>query len=149
MFRLSKGAEYAIRGVLYLSLQPRGKVAYIDEVCKDQDVPKAYLAKIFQTLSKKGLLISTRGPGGGFTLAKPPSEISVLDVVEAMEGPVRLNVCLIHKGYCERDKTCAVHDFWQEAQKVFLGFFSGRKFSDLAVAARKKQSKARRKPADA
>ena len=62
MFRLSKGAEYAIRGVLYLSLQPRGKVAYIDEVCKDQDVPKAYLAKIFQTLSKKGLLISTRGP---------------------------------------------------------------------------------------
>ena len=61
----------------------------------------------------------------------------MLDVVEAMEGPVRLNVCLIHKGYCERDKTCAVHDFWQEAQKMFLGFFSDRKFSDLAAAARK------------
>ena len=78
MFRLSKGAEYAIRGVLYLSLQPRGKVAYIDEVCKDQDVPKAYLAKIFQTLSKKGCLSRPGARVAGFTLAKPPARYPCL-----------------------------------------------------------------------
>ncbi|MCK4738309.1 MAG: Rrf2 family transcriptional regulator, partial [Deltaproteobacteria bacterium] len=76
MFRLSRGAEYAIRGILHLSMQPMGKSYYIGDVATSQDVPRQYLAKIFQVLLKKGFLKSSRGRGGGFTLIKDPIDIS-------------------------------------------------------------------------
>ncbi len=141
MFRLSKGAEYAIRGVLHLTLQPRGKVTFIDEIAAAQGVPKAYLAKIFQFLSKKGFLKSTRGAGGGFMLARDPGEITLLDVIEAMEGPIHLNDCLIHKDFCERVDTCPVHDVWREAQKKFLESLSSCTFEKLARSPKLKREK--------
>ena len=147
MFKLSRGAEYAIRGVLYLAMQPMGKVSYIEEISKAQDVPRAYLAKIFQTLCKKGYLKSYRGPEGGFALSKPPAEISMLDVIVAMEGPVHLNDCLIHKGYCERDEVCPIHDVWRTAQKKFLDFLASCTFVALAEAARVKKELAEDKAA--
>ncbi len=140
MFRLSKGAEYAIRGVLHLSLQPRGRVAYIDEIAAAQGVPRAYLAKIFQYLSKKGFLKSTRGAGGGFVLARDPGEITLLDVIEAMEGPIHLNDCLIHKDFCERVDTCPVHDVWKEAQEKFLESLSACTFEKLARSPKLKKA---------
>ena len=142
MFKLSRGAEYAIRGVLYLSTQPRGKVSYIEEISKSQEAPKAYLAKIFQVLAKKGYLKSYRGPEGGFALIKDPKTISVLDIIEAMEGPVHLNECLIHAGYCQRDKFCPVHDMWHMAQKKLMDFLSACSFEDLARAGRIKAKQA-------
>ena len=139
MFRLSRGAEYAIRGMLHLSMQPREEPsAYIEEIARGQDVPKAYLAKIFQTLAKKGFLRSSRGQGGGFRLVKVPEEISVLEVIEAMEGPVHLNDCMIHPGFCERDKTCPMHDLWCEAQKRLYSTLSGTNFAMLAERGVKK-----------
>ncbi len=138
MFRLSRGSEYAIRGMLHLALQPQGKISFIDEISAAQKVPRAYLAKIFQTLTKKGFLRSVRGPGGGFALRKDPAEITLLDVIEAMEGEISLNECLIHAGYCEMDSICPVHDIWREAQARFLEFLSECDFSKLAESARLK-----------
>jgi len=106
MFRLSKGSEYAIRGILYLAMQQPGKICFIDEIAQVQEVPRAYLAKIFQTLGKKGYLKSTRGPGGGFELGKPSAEINMLEIIETMEGDVKLNDCLIRSGYCHREQLC-------------------------------------------
>ncbi len=146
MFRLSKGAEYAIRGMLHLSLQPKGKVTYIDEIASAQGVPKAYLAKIFQFLSKKGFLKSTRGAGGGFMLAKDPAKITLLDVIEAMEGPIHLNDCLIHRDFCERVDTCPVHDVWRDAQEKFLESLSACTFEKLASSPKlKKEKKTKRR----
>ena len=138
MVRLSKGAEYAIRGILHLSSKPGGAVVFIDEIAEAEDVPRAYLAKIFQVLLKKGFLRSKRGPGGGFTLISDPKKVTMLEVIEAMEGPISLNDCLISIGFCEREKKCPVHDVWREAQGRLIDYLSKSNFADLAVAGEKK-----------
>lgn len=138
MFRLSRAAEYSIRGLLQLTIMEGKGPQDVDAVSKAQDVPKAYLSKLFQQLAKKGFIKSARGPEGGFVLAKSSSDITLLAVVEAMEGPIFLNVCLISIGYCERDKTCPVHDVWGEAQKAFLEVLKSCTFSDLAKRGKEK-----------
>ncbi len=144
MFKLSRGAEYAIRGLLYMATQPEGKISYIEEISIAQDVPRAYLAKIFQQLSKSGFVKSFRGPEGGFVLLKAPKDISVFETIEAIEGPMHLNECLIHDGYCPRDKVCPIHDVWHEAQTRFIAFLNESNFADLAEAGRKKASKSKK-----
>jgi len=138
MFRLSKAAEYAIRGMLHLTVMEGKGAQDIDAISKAQDVPKAYLSKLFQQLAKKGFVKSTRGPVGGFVMARNPSEITLLEVIEAMEGPIYLNVCLIREGYCNRDTSCPVHDVWGDAQKSFLDVLKSCTFLDLAAKGRKK-----------
>ncbi|MBI5287130.1 MAG: RrF2 family transcriptional regulator [Deltaproteobacteria bacterium] len=140
MFRLSKAAEYTIRGLQYLATQPEGKVSYIEEIAKAQDVPPAYLAKLFQDLARKGFVKSYRGIGGGFGLARTPKDTTLLEVIEAMEGPIFLNDCLIHKGFCPRDEVCPVHKIWREAQKKFLEVLRSCTFEDLARSARLKKN---------
>ncbi len=143
MFRLSKAAEYTVRGVLYLSLKPEGEPTGIDEISKAQDVPSAYLSKLFQTLARKGFVRSMRGSNGGFVLARKIEEISFLEIIEAIEGPIFLNDCLIREGYCPKDDTCAVHDVWKEAQKRFIGYLNECTFDSLAKASKEKAQKAR------
>ena len=136
MFRLSRAAEYGLRGLLYMAQQPIGKKSYIEEIAKAQDVPKAYLAKIFQSLCKKGFIQSYRGSDGGFSFIRPPGEISLLVAIEAIEGPVALNECLIHEGYCKREVSCPIHEVWRAAQETFLRFLTTVSFADLAESAK-------------
>lgn len=131
MFRLSRAAEYSIRGVLYLAGKGEGEIAGIEEIARATDVPSAYLAKLFQTLGKHGFVRSIRGPEGGFTLTKLPEEISVLEVIEAIEGPIFFNECLIHEGSCPRDKHCPVHVMWKQAQESFLKHLRNCNFKEL------------------
>ncbi len=144
MFKLSKAAEYAIRGVLYLSgKEESSKPTGIEEIARAQSVPPAYLAKLFQTLGKKGYVRSVRGHEGGFVLIKRPEEISFLNIIEAVEGPIFLNDCLINEGFCSRDKICPVHDVWGEAQSRLLDFFSSCNFKELSEAGIKKKNELR------
>lgn len=142
MFRLSKGAEYAIRGLVYMAMREDGKVSYIEDIAKSTDVPQPYLAKLFQTLAKKGFVRSYRGPGGGFLLARPTSEITLLEIIETMEGRIFLNDCLIHKGFCHRDEICPVHEIWKEAEARFLDVLKHSTLDKLAGAGRIKEKKA-------
>lgn len=134
MFRLSKAAEYAIRGIHYLSLKKEGEPSDVEEVAKAREVPPAYLAKLFQALARKGLIRSLRGPAGGFILAKKPREICFLEVIEAVEGPIFLNDCLLKGSLCPKKEWCPVHDVWTEAQRRFLGFLRATNFEDIAIA---------------
>lgn len=139
MFRLSRGAEYAVRGILFLSINyEEGKISVIEEISQASDVPVPYMAKLFQALARKGFVKSFKGQKGGFSLARHPSEIKLLEVIEAMEGPVFLNSCLIHHGYCPRDLTCSVHDVWTGAQKVLVDYLKECNFEQLAINARRK-----------
>lgn len=146
MFRLSKAAEYAIRGVLYLSGKTDNRTTGIEEIAKAQNVPPAYLAKLFQTLGKKGFVRSVRGHDGGFILIKKPEEISFLEIIEAVEGPIFLNECLIHEGFCPMDKVCPVHDIWREAQNKLLDFLRSCNFKMIAEAGLKKGKKKSLRP---
>ncbi|MFQ6032879.1 MAG: RrF2 family transcriptional regulator, partial [Candidatus Zixiibacteriota bacterium] len=98
--RLTKAGDYAIRGMLYLAEQPEGRVTTISEIALKRDIPRGFLAKIFQTLAKSGLVYSTQGNTGGFLLGKSKDKITLREIVEAVDGPVYLNYCLIHRGEC-------------------------------------------------
>jgi len=137
--KLTRGGEYGIRGVLYLAKQAEGKVSMLSAIAKDQEVPPRFLAKIFQALAKAGLVKSHRGAKGGFSLAKPAAEISVRDVIEAIEGPLRLNVCLVAEGECQRDQFCPVHSVWGRAQEQMIGVLGQANFGDLARAEREQE----------
>jgi len=141
MFRLSRSADYAIRGLLYLSLNYGGGKMSIEEISRAKDIPASFLSKLFQTLAKKGFLRSVRGPEGGFTLTKPPRDINLMEVIEAVEGPIFLNDCLIQKGFCPQDEVCPVHDVWKETQRKFLDDLKGYNFEQLAAAGREKMAK--------
>jgi Rrf2 family iron-sulfur cluster assembly transcriptional regulator len=132
MFRLSKAADYAIRGLVYLSMKPDDGMSGIEEISKARDIPASYLAKLFQTLAKKGFVRSFRGPEGGFALTCSPRDINLLEVIEAVEGPIFLNECLIQRGYCPQDNVCAVHHVWRDAQSRFLDCLRSCNFERLA-----------------
>lgn len=134
--KLTRGGEYGIRGVLYLAHQDNGKISMLSAIAKAQDVPPRFLAKIFQALAKAGIVRSHRGAKGGFSLARPAAEVTIKDVIEAIEGPIYLNICLVGPGECSRDKICPMHAVWEEAQSKMMGVLGQANFADLVKAER-------------
>jgi Rrf2 family protein len=130
--KLTRGGEYGIRGVLYLARQEEGKVSMLSVIAKVQDVPPRFLAKIFQALAKAGVVRSHRGAKGGFSLARSAADVTIKDVIEAVEGPIHLNVCLASPGECERDHACPIHAIWEEAQQKMMEVLARTSFADLA-----------------
>lgn len=112
MIELSRKGDYAIRGMLYLARQNEGTVSLIKDIASAVKVPQSFLAKIFQDFNKIGLVKSTRGTGGGFSLGKPAGQISLFDIVTAIEGPIKPNRCIMADSTCSFKKTCTVHPVW-------------------------------------
>ncbi|MFN3479616.1 MAG: RrF2 family transcriptional regulator [Thermodesulfovibrionales bacterium] len=102
-------ADYAIQCVLYLSQHPEVKV--VDDIARAKSIPKVFLAKILQKLSKAGIVRSYRGVKDGFKLAKSRNS-SLLDVIEAIDGPVAMNIGAIDKKICNLSNACSVHPVW-------------------------------------
>ncbi|MEJ2200022.1 MAG: Rrf2 family transcriptional regulator [Desulfuromonadaceae bacterium] len=116
MMGLTRKGEYAIRGIVYLAQQDPKKLLLIGEIAAAVDVPQSFLAKIFQSFTKVGLIRSSRGAGGGFALAKPATDITLLTIVEAVEGPIVPNICVGDPGVCELSSGCQVHPVWCRVQ---------------------------------
>ena len=116
MMELTRKGEYAIRGIVYLASRPADQVCLLSEIAAAVDVPQTFLAKIFQQFSKIGLVRSYRGTGGGFVLGRAPEKITLLEVVEAVEGPIIPNRCVTGAGECSRSETCNVHPVWLRVQ---------------------------------
>ncbi len=127
---VTREADYAIRCVLYLSKEP-GWIASAKEISESMDVPRSFLAKILQRLSKKGLVTSIRGMKGGFQLAKRPKVISLLEVIEAIQGPSAISACAIDRRICGRSRICAVHPIWVEIRKEVEKRLEREKFAKL------------------
>jgi Rrf2 family iron-sulfur cluster assembly transcriptional regulator len=121
-----------LRGLLFLTKQPTDRRFLVSEVSKAQRITKTYLAKIFQRLSKTGLLKSTRGLNGGFNLGKPAKEITMKQVIEALEGPIVLKRCLLRQGECDEEESCPLHEVFEEAQEKFLEVLDRTTIEDLA-----------------
>ena len=130
---LTRQGDYAIRGIVYLAGQPLDKVSLLSEIAAAVDVPQTFLAKIFQQFSKSGIVRSFRGTGGGFLLARTPDKITLLEVVEAVEGPLTLNRCMSGPGECSRDTHCKVHPVWRRVQKRLRGMLDEVTLQELAV----------------
>jgi len=118
--KLTRGTDYGIRGILYLGMQPFERVTLLHEIAENQLVPESYLAKIFQDLNKAGLVRSHRGAKGGFSLARPAAQITLRQVIEALQGPISLNRCLDIREFCPRQEGCPVSRVLRQAQEQLL-----------------------------
>ena len=132
--KLTRAAEYAIRCVLYLAKRPPGQLASRREVSEAMDIPMAFLGKIVQGLAKAGVLVVRQGARGGYELALPPDDISLLMVVEAIDGEILVNECLSRPQECGRSRFCAVHRVWDKARTQFRDTLRSASFSDLAAS---------------
>lgn len=132
MMELTRKGEYAIRGIVYLAKLRPGNVALISEIAEKTGVPQTFLAKILQNFAKIGIVNSFRGTRGGFSLGRPASQITLREVVEAVEGPIMPNRCLIGDTGCEFNKTCLVHPVWREVQSKVVDILNGVTIEQLA-----------------
>ncbi|MBC8017380.1 MAG: Rrf2 family transcriptional regulator [Verrucomicrobia bacterium] len=133
MMELTRKGEYAIRGIVYLATRPGDQVCLLSDIAVAVDVPPTFLAKIFQQFSKIGLVKSYRGTGGGFILGRAADKITLLEVVEAVEGPITPNRCVMNKGDCPRDATCNVHPVWVDIQSQVRNILGGVTLRELAA----------------
>jgi Rrf2 family iron-sulfur cluster assembly transcriptional regulator len=135
--QLTRGGEYAVRAMTYLASCPAGHVASLHDIGQARDIPESFLAKILQSLVHGGLAVSQRGAHGGFALARPATEITMRDVIEAVDGPVALNQCVLWPEDCERSGDCELHKAWMRAQAQLmdvLGTVTLRSLSPAVVA---------------
>ena len=133
--QLTRAADYAVRVMIHLTGHPEGVRATRYELAANVGVPEHFLSKILQSLSRSGLINSYRGAAGGYVLARPAETITLLEVIEAMEGPIVLNVCLVAGPSCDRKSWCSVHRVWSEAQSALTGVLRGATLAQLAAEA--------------
>jgi Rrf2 family protein len=129
--QITRQADYAVRAVLYLAGLGEGGRAPTGQIARKQHVPPSFLAKIVSQLSVAGVLHTSRGARGGVSLARNPSEISLLEVIEVIDGPVALNECVADPDACAYRDDCPVHEIWCEAQADLLQRLTSTNFGTL------------------
>jgi len=126
--RLSRKSDYALRAISHLSKLPKDQLGSINSVSAAETVPREFLAKILKDLTRSGLLLSFQGVTGGYKLARPAREITYLDVIEAIDGPIHLNLCTEGKHNCAQYDVCDMKDFWIKQEKMFKTALGKRRF---------------------
>ncbi len=129
--QITRAGEYGVLGLLNLARRDSQELAMIEEVSRQEAIPKSFLAKIFQSLVKAGIIKSTRGSGGGFALSKAPEKISVLEVIEAIEGKIAFQRCQQEEPDCEHVGGCALCSLLGQAQESLKEIFSHTSLADL------------------
>jgi len=114
--QITRQADYAVRAVLYLSKIGPDMRAATSQIAHEQQIPPSFLAKIVSQLSVARLLQTSRGARGGVSLARSPEQISLLEVVEAIDGPILLNECVSGSGTCTFNDDCPMQSIWCEVQ---------------------------------
>lgn len=129
--QITRQADYAVRAILYLAqIGNNGRVS-TSHVAKEQKIPSSFLAKIISQLSIAGLLHTSRGACGGVTLAREPKNITLLEVVEAIDGPIQLNVCVGREGACSFENNCLIQTVWCDAQNELVTKLKSTNFAQL------------------
>lgn len=133
--------EYAIRGLSELALRapPTGSLM-LDKLVEGTDLPREFLAKVFQKLVKGGILRSAKGRGGGFSFARPVHEITLLHIVEALDGPLATDGCVVGFEQCDDSMPCPQHDLYKPIRQRLKDFLSTTTVADLSASLRSKES---------
>ena len=132
MFKISRKTEYAIRGMIYLAKQPRDQFVMIKEITKATKTSPTFLVKIFQALSNAKLVLSSRGSIGGFKLSRKPEHITLRDILEATEGPVIMNLCVLDNRSCGFSNTCSAHSAWKRLRDTMNGMLEDVTLKEIA-----------------
>ncbi len=128
--QITRQADYAVRAVLHLARTGTQRTA-TSMIAEEQRIPPSFLAKIISQLSIAGLLHTSRGARGGVTLAREAKDITLLEVVEAIDGPIQLNECVGNNGTCSFEDDCPLRPVWCDAQEELVGRLKGTNFADM------------------
>lgn len=120
---LSHTSQYALRAVLYLAERGSDRPVPADAIAEALALPRNYLSKTLHTLARRRVLRSTRGPAGGFELARPAAEITMFDVIEPFDDIEARRVCLLGRQECSDARPCVVHHRWKDAASRIATFF--------------------------
>ncbi len=129
--QITRQADYALRAMIYLSqLEPNQRAA-TSQIAEQQHIPPSFLAKIISQLSIAGLIHTSRGARGGVSLARPPEAVSVLEVVEAIDGPIALNECSQGSGVCPFGENCPLRSLWCNTQAELIAKLESTTFAQV------------------
>jgi len=129
--QITRQADYAVRAVLYLARMKSDQRAATSTIAQEQRIPPSFLAKIISQLSIAGLLHTSRGARGGVTLARQPEDITLLEVIEAIDGPIMLNECVGDSATCTFAENCPLKPVWCDAQNELVTRLKGTNFAQL------------------
>jgi Rrf2 family protein len=127
--QITRQADYALRAVIFLSRLDDNQKASTSAIAEEQKIPPSFLAKIVSQLSLAGLIQTSRGARGGVSLARPPEKISVLDVIEAIDGPVMLNECAVSPDNCTFGESCPLQQIWCDTRQELVNRLSSATFA--------------------
>jgi Rrf2 family protein len=131
--QITRQTEYALKTLLGLAEVPYGQLISNKKISQSHNIPEEFLHKTVQTLSRAGLVVTQRGVQGGIRLGRPLEEVTIADVIEAVEGPFALNVCLAAGYQCSNMKTCQVHKLLANAQKAMLQELRKKSLAEIAA----------------
>ncbi|MCK4631640.1 MAG: Rrf2 family transcriptional regulator [candidate division Zixibacteria bacterium] len=129
--QFTKAEEYGTLGVLYLAEKKSSSVTPLSEISEAKKIPEKFLAKIFQSLSKSGIVRSHRGVRGGFTLAKDPNTVTIKEILESIQGPYHLCKCIPDINACPQGQECALRDLIVMAEDRLVSVFDSHTLADL------------------
>jgi Rrf2 family protein len=138
--QMTASSGYAIHGLAYLAYKGGDAVIYLSEIAKYFSIPSSYLAKVFQALARGGLVASYRGAKGGYALARPAKKITLREVIEIFEGPIR-NDCPLMRSPCNVRSMCSVSERLGQAQKAFLDELDQHTIEEIGNDFRKMEKK--------
>ena len=136
----SNACEYGIRAMVHLADFAVGTRVLARDVSDKEGIPGPFLGKVFQTLVKAGLLTSSKGPGGGFSLSREASEITLYDIRAAIDGVRDLDSCAVGLAECSDDQPCPMHDSWKPIKERIKNYLVETTLADMATATRKKKT---------
>lgn len=150
----SNACAYAIRAMARLALLRPDGYLLLDELCNGTDLPRHFVAKIFQDLVRRGLLVSAKGRGGGFALARKPASITLYDIVEVVDGVDQFDQCVVGMAKCNDTQPCPQHDQWKSIRTQIKKFLMqttldrmastlGRKLETMGVSVTPPKSKSK------
>lgn len=133
--QLTRAADYAVRVMIHLATLPEEERALLPSLAQATSAPASFLSKVLQSLARAGLIASRRGQSGGFEILPRGRHASIREVIEAVDGPICLNVCLQHGKSCNRKSWCPAHLVWAQAQAAMLQVLGKAIVADLAKQA--------------
>ncbi len=132
--QLTRRADYAVRMMVDLAYISDSQWVDVGEIARRQDVTKPFMSKIASQAAAAGLLTTQRGTGGGLALTQPADKITLLQILEAIEGSMALKQCTFEPSRCPRSHKCAVHPIWEKVQQQFNELLSNTLLSELAMS---------------
>lgn len=132
--QLTRAADYAVRVMVQLATLPADARVSLPSLARATGAPESFLSKVLQSLARGEFITSQRGQSGGFLITPRGRWASMREVIEAIDGAICLNVCLMHGRSCPRKARCPAHPVWERAQQAMLQVLSGSSIAGLAVA---------------